>query len=284
MKNFLKVTILVVLLTTFLLSNFSAKQASAQLYACNGASILAKPTQTSSGSSEIFVKPAASSKAYIKITLPGGGILGGQPCMGYARVFYKWLNSKNDIDITKSIEFNAFNGTTAKEGSYQFVLQLATDQNFNLIYQEETATISVVKDPLNPPANNSNNANNANNSNNANNTNTPNPSLNNNQINTGIGVSYGMDLDANLGRFFNPLQAGSVPELISSIIRVLFLLIGIAAVIIIIIAGFRMVLASGNEAELTKAKKALTWAVIGLIVSLMSFSIVSIIQNLISRQ
>jgi hypothetical protein len=111
----------------------------------------------------------------------------------------------------------------------------------------------------------------------------PNNSIPNNKINTGITADFG-NLDETIGNFRNPLQAQTVPELISSIIRVLFLLVSIAAVIIIIISGFRMVLASGNEEQLTKAKKALTWAVIGLIVSLMSFSIVAIIQNLISRK
>lgn len=117
----------------------------------------------------------------------------------------------------------------------------------------------------------------------------PNPIANTNtvptvgNVNTGITASF-IDLDANVGSFFNPLQAQSLPELLTSIIRVLFLLISIAAVIIIIIAGFRMVLANGNEEQLTKAKKAITWAIVGLIVSLMSFSIVAIIQNLISRQ
>ncbi len=110
----------------------------------------------------------------------------------------------------------------------------------------------------------------------------PNNSTPNDQINTGITADLG-DLDQVLGSIFNPLTVWSVPELITSIIRVLFALISIAAIVIIIISGFRMVLASGNEEQLTKAKKAITWAIIGLIVSLLSFSIVSIIQNLISR-
>lgn len=110
----------------------------------------------------------------------------------------------------------------------------------------------------------------------------PNNSTPNDQINTGITADLG-DLDQTLGSFFNPLTVKSVPELITAIIRVLFALISIAAVVLIIISGFRMVLASGNEEQLTKAKKAITWAIIGLIVSLLSFSIVSIIQNLISR-
>jgi Type IV secretion system pilin len=116
------------------------------------------------------------------------------------------------------------------------------------------------------------------------NTNASNNSTPNSQINTGTSFKFSGSLDETIGSFFNPLNVKSVPELITSIIRVLFALISIAAVIVIIISGFRMVLASGEPEALNKAKKAISWAIIGLIVSLMSFSIVAIIQNLIDRQ
>ncbi|HEX3099852.1 MAG TPA: fibronectin type III domain-containing protein [Patescibacteria group bacterium] len=109
------------------------------------------------------------------------------------------------------------------------------------------------------------------------NSNTGNPNSN---INTNVGVSLG-NLDEHIGSFFNPLTKDTLPELLATILRILFALIGTVAVIIIIIAGFRMVLASGNQTELTKAKAAITWAVIGLVIALMAFSIVAIIQKLI---
>lgn len=143
-------------------------------------------------------------------------------------------------------------------------------------------SVTITKDPKttvpqNPPGGDPNTTSNTN-------AEPPNNSKNNKDINTSITATFNGSLDDNLGTFFNPLQVKSVPEIIASIIRILFLLISIAAVIIIIVSGFRMVLASGNEEQLTKAKKAITWAIVGLIVSLMSFSIVAIIQNLISRQ
>lgn len=99
--------------------------------------------------------------------------------------------------------------------------------------------------------------------------------------NTNVGLNYNVNLDEKIGDFFNPLKVGTLPEIVTGLIRILFALIGIVSIIIIIIAGFRMVLASGNEAELTKAKQAITWAIVGLVVSLLSFSIVAIIQRLI---
>lgn len=99
--------------------------------------------------------------------------------------------------------------------------------------------------------------------------------------NTNVAANFNVNLDETIGDFWNPLSFETVPQLITTLIRILFVLIGIAAVVVIIIAGFRMVIASGNEAELTKAKQAITWAIIGLVVSLMAFSIVAIIQRLI---
>lgn len=110
----------------------------------------------------------------------------------------------------------------------------------------------------------------------------PNNSVPNDKINTDTGVSFN-NLDESLGNFFNPLKIESVPDLLGKILDLLFILIGIASVIVIVIAGFRMVTSNGNPAEITKAKQAITWAIVGLIVSLLSFSIVAIIQNLISR-
>lgn len=57
--------------------------------------------------------------------------------------------------------------------------------------------------------------------------------------------------------------------------------LAIWAVIAIIFAGFRMVIAAGNEEAITQAKKAITWAILGLVVALLSFSIVAIVQNII---
>ena len=103
-------------------------------------------------------------------------------------------------------------------------------------------------------------------------------------INTNVTATFNVNLDESIGYFFNPLDSSkalTLPQIITGIIRILFALIGIVAVVVIIVAGFRMVLAQGNETSLTKAKESITWAIIGLIVSLMAFSIVAILQRFI---
>jgi uncharacterized membrane protein YjfL (UPF0719 family) len=53
--------------------------------------------------------------------------------------------------------------------------------------------------------------------------------------------------------------------------------------LIIIIGGVRMVLSQGNQESITKGKNTIIWAVAGLIVALLSFSLVSIVQNLLTK-
>lgn len=55
---------------------------------------------------------------------------------------------------------------------------------------------------------------------------------------------------------------------------------GVAAVIFIIVGGLQMHLAIGNDEKLGAAKKTITWAIIGLVVSILSLAMVSIISNL----
>lgn len=99
-------------------------------------------------------------------------------------------------------------------------------------------------------------------------------------INTSVGASLG-NLDEKVGDFFNPLNNDTLPELLGTILKILFAVVGILATLIIIVAGFRMVISSGNTTEIANAKKAITWAIIGLVLSMMAFSIVAIIQRII---
>jgi len=54
----------------------------------------------------------------------------------------------------------------------------------------------------------------------------------------------------------------------------------ITAVIFIIVGGLQMHLALGNEEALGKAKKTLIWAVVGLVIAILSVAIVQIVTTL----
>lgn len=64
---------------------------------------------------------------------------------------------------------------------------------------------------------------------------------------------------------------------LSSILQVVFGLAAAIALLIIVIAGFRYVVAAGDPNSVSQAKKAILYAVIGLLVSLAAFSIVTFV-------
>ncbi len=99
------------------------------------------------------------------------------------------------------------------------------------------------------------------------------------QSNTG---SPDVDCKANPNScLYNPLPTSSLKDMFLIIVRGFLYMTGIISVIFIIIGGFRMVIAQGDEEAYGVAKKTITWAVIGLVIALLSFSIIAIVENVI---
>lgn len=70
-------------------------------------------------------------------------------------------------------------------------------------------------------------------------------------------------------------QSVYLPE----ITRVVITIAGAAAFLFIIIGGIQILTAYGDEEKITTAKKTITYAIIGLLVTLLSYAIVSIISG-----
>ncbi len=69
----------------------------------------------------------------------------------------------------------------------------------------------------------------------------------------------------------------SIFQVLAMVIKILLLLSGAIAVLFTIIGGFWYLTSAGNEEQATKGRKALTYAIIGLIIIVLSYSIVSIV-------
>lgn len=69
----------------------------------------------------------------------------------------------------------------------------------------------------------------------------------------------------------------SIASAVADIIAILSFVAGILAIIFIIVAGIRYTTSSGNTQRTESAKQTLLYAVIGLIISTLAFSIVSFI-------
>lgn len=70
----------------------------------------------------------------------------------------------------------------------------------------------------------------------------------------------------------------AVSYILADIIVVMLQLAGVLAIYFIVTSGFNYVKAFGRDEEIQKAKKGLTWAIVGLLVVILSYAIV---QNII---
>lgn len=86
------------------------------------------------------------------------------------------------------------------------------------------------------------------------------------------------------GQIVNPISYNSLGELIVALIRFLLIMVGSLSVLFIIIGAVRMVTSAGNEKAVTAGKQTIQWAVLGLVVALMSFSVIAMVQSLIGRK
>lgn len=75
----------------------------------------------------------------------------------------------------------------------------------------------------------------------------------------------------------------TVQSMLKFILNTLFLLSGTVAVIFLIIGGYRYMASGGVEESANAGKKTITYAIIGLVVIVMSSAIVNIVLNLLSR-
>ncbi len=55
------------------------------------------------------------------------------------------------------------------------------------------------------------------------------------------------------------------------------------AVLFLLVGGFQYIAARGNEEATEKAKKTITGAVIGIVIIIMAYAIVTIVSNLVTR-
>lgn len=78
-----------------------------------------------------------------------------------------------------------------------------------------------------------------------------------------------------------PAGTNTVGGLIVLVVNVLLLIAGSIAVIFLIIGGYRYIVAHGKEEAMESAKKTMSGAIIGLIIIVLSFAIVTIITRIL---
>lgn len=71
----------------------------------------------------------------------------------------------------------------------------------------------------------------------------------------------------------------TAPNLAIIMINVVIGVLGVAAVVNIVISGYRYVAARGNPDDVAKARNGIIFSVVGLIVALLAFAIVNFISS-----
>ena len=71
----------------------------------------------------------------------------------------------------------------------------------------------------------------------------------------------------------------SAPSFIKNIVNLLIYVTGAIAVIMIVIGGIRYTTSNGDQGQLTSAKNTILYAVVGLVVAVMAYTIVNFVLS-----
>ncbi|MDB5183212.1 MAG: rane protein of unknown function [Candidatus Saccharibacteria bacterium] len=93
------------------------------------------------------------------------------------------------------------------------------------------------------------------------------------------GVDLSTDPNAANCNNVDATGASSANGLISNIINIFSLVVGIVAVLMIIVAGFRYITSGGNDGNVGTAKNTILYAVIGLVIVALAQIIVRFVLN-----
>jgi hypothetical protein len=76
---------------------------------------------------------------------------------------------------------------------------------------------------------------------------------------------------------------GNAASFLGSIIDYLIKFVGVVAFILLVVGGVRLVVAAGDDNAVQNAKQMITYAIVGLVVALLAYVIVTFIHGLLYR-
>jgi type IV secretory pathway VirB2 component (pilin) len=94
-----------------------------------------------------------------------------------------------------------------------------------------------------------------------------------------LALDWGLNYAKNVG-----LGTKEVRDVAVNVIQTLLGILGILALIIILIGGFKWMTAGGNEENIASAKKTIAAGIIGLIIIFFAYAIVAFIFNVVGNQ
>lgn len=80
---------------------------------------------------------------------------------------------------------------------------------------------------------------------------------------------------------FRPAGHATFGSLLTVVVRFLIVVAGILSLIFVIIGGIKLVTSGGDPKNLESARSTITYAIIGVVVALLSFMLVSLVQRFV---
>lgn len=81
----------------------------------------------------------------------------------------------------------------------------------------------------------------------------------------------------------NPIQTEDFTGLAASIIRWLLSIVGGLSLLMLVYGGIVYITSGGDQQKVQQGKKIITWTIFGLLLVLMSYSILSLLSSLLSN-
>jgi hypothetical protein len=97
-----------------------------------------------------------------------------------------------------------------------------------------------------------------------------------------LAIDYGAALNP-LG-WLKPTEGNVIPKLIGQMILIVLGVTGSFALFMFVYGGFYLLTSAGGTDKITKGKKILTWAIIGIIIILTSYALVNFIITAIPEK
>ena len=81
-----------------------------------------------------------------------------------------------------------------------------------------------------------------------------------------------------------PTESQTIEGMVQKIINVILYIVGILAVVMVIFGGVQYTTSVGDQAKVTKAKNTILYGLIGLVVAILAYAIVTFVVDKISVQ
>ena len=89
-----------------------------------------------------------------------------------------------------------------------------------------------------------------------------------------LGISWGLNI------FGSITGAPTIGDIAMNVIKFILGITGVAAILAIIIGGLRYITSGGNQDQIEGAKKTLTYAIIGFVIIILAYTILTLVDKI----